>query len=88
MKPQDQKKWFEKNERINSTAFLSLGDKVIDVDGNKGIVVKIIEPEDPKNPSIDDHGTIFVWQLDRIEYGSDNCEHYCYTNWKKILRKI
>lgn len=62
---------------------LSLGTQVEDIWGNKGIVVKINVPE---NPSDEDHGTIYVWQSDRLGYGDDNCEHYVYVGWERILK--
>ena len=57
--------------------------KVKDVDGHRGVVVDVQIPEDP---SIEDHGTVAVWQSERFEYGADNCEHYCWINWKEFLR--
>jgi hypothetical protein len=62
---------------------VSVGDKVVDLDGHEGIVVKII-------PGYDDeeHGTIFVWQLNRVEYGVDNCEHYPAFNCRRCLRIV
>jgi len=49
----------------------SVGDHVVDRDGHEGIIVKIIPGTDDEN-----HGIIYVWQLNDIEYGVDNCEHY------------
>jgi hypothetical protein len=60
---------------------LKVGKRVIDLDGNRGVVVKIKEGYD-----IEDHGTIWVWQEDRLEYGADNCEHYCFFGWEKTLK--
>jgi len=34
----------------------------------------------------EDHGAIYVWQMNRIGYGDDNCEHYCEINWRDNLR--
>ncbi len=66
---------------------IKVGDKVKDIDGHKGIVVKIIESGiDEDNEYF--HGVIYVWQLDRIDYGSDNCEHYTYDNWRSFLTFI
>ena len=62
---------------------LCVGDKVEDAFGNRGIVVKIIKGNDDI-----DHGTVYVWQLDRVEYGQDNCEHYPELGWERILKKI
>ena len=71
----------EMTKTYNENRELLVGDKVIDIDKNLGIVVKIIIGTD-----IDDHGTIYVWQLERVEYGSDNCEHYAEINWRENLR--
>jgi hypothetical protein len=62
---------------------LKRGDIVVDHYGDKGVVVKII-------PGISDeeHGTIYVWQMDRTEYGADNCEHYVEFGWEKHLTVI
>lgn len=67
----------------------SVGDMVEDVvDKNKGIVVKI-----ELGVNKEDHGTIYVWQLNRINYGGgDNCETYAEFNCRdgerlKILKK-
>jgi hypothetical protein len=57
----------------------------MDIGGHKGIVVKIVKPE---NPTVEDHGTIYVWQSEKFEYGSDNCEHYVFHNWEKFLTVI
>lgn len=64
---------------------LKRGDEVIDIWGSKGIVVKIVKPE---NPTVEDHGMIFVWQSERTDYGADNCEHYVYHDWEKVLRIV
>ena len=60
---------------------IKLGDRVIDIYGNRGVVVKVVYGH-----SAETHGSIFVWQMDRTEYGADNCEHYCYFEWEKVLR--
>ena len=52
-------------------------------EGYKGVVVKIIEGTNDEN-----HGTVFVWQMDRMEYGADNCEHYPYFGWETSLKVI
>jgi len=62
---------------------IKVGDLVTDYLGDKGIVVKIEKGYDDE-----DHGTIFVWQMDKYGYGADNCEHYCEFNWKNSLRVI
>ena len=55
----------------------------MDIHKHKGIVVKIVPGYD-----IEDHGTIYVWQSERTNYGADNCEHYVYHNWEKVLKII
>jgi len=62
---------------------LKRGRVVIDTDGNRGVVVKIVPGFD-----IENHGTVYVWQMDRMDYGSDNCEHYCEFGWEKSLKII
>lgn len=74
-------KWMKDTEVANDGKVISVGNQVVDPEGNRGIVVKIIRGSDEK-----EHGTIVVWQLDRLEYGADNCEHYPYENWNRILR--
>lgn len=59
------------------------GSLVIDRDGHKGVVVKIEKGHDVVN-----HGAIVVWQIDRYEYGADNCEHYCEFNWRDSLKVL
>jgi hypothetical protein len=56
---------------------IRVGDKVSDKYGMRGIVVKI-----ERGVSNEDHGTIFVWQLDETDYGADNCEHYAEFEWE------
>lgn len=62
---------------------IKLGDKVVDRDGNKGVVVKVVEGFSAEN-----HGSINVWQSERTEYGADNCEHYVFFGWDKHLTII
>jgi hypothetical protein len=62
---------------------LKRGRVVIDTQGNRGVVVKIVPGFDTEN-----HGTVYVWQMDRMDYGSDNCEHYCEFGWEKSLKII
>lgn len=66
--------WQNENLKKNVHTELKIGMKVIDCIGNSGIIVKILED------------TIYVWQEDKHEYGSDNCEHYDASTWKSILR--
>jgi hypothetical protein len=56
------------------------GSLVVDCDGHKGVVVKIEKGVDNER-----HGTVFVWQSERHEYGADNCEHYPEFGWEKSL---
>ena len=77
------KEWVEKTIKLNENREIKRGDVVVDRDRNKGVVVQIYVPE---NPTVEDHGSISVWQSERFEYGADNCEHYAWTNWKSNLR--
>jgi DNA-directed RNA polymerase subunit F len=79
----ERQQWLEKTRRLNESNTLKVGDEVVDIDKNKGIVVKIV-----KGISLDEHGVVYVWQSERYEYGSDNCEHYCEFTWKDTLRII
>lgn len=83
MNTKDQNAWLDKNERLNADLDLVLGMKVKDLSGQEGIVVEIHIPD---NLSISEHGTVTVWQSNRNGYGLDNCEHYTYINWKRMLR--
>lgn len=78
--------WMNKNKRLNESINLFIGMEVKDVNGHKGIIVKIEKFEGDLNE--ENHGTIYVWQSDRTNYGSDNCEHYCLNNWKNLLRVL
>lgn len=62
---------------------LYIGERVIDLDGHKGIVVDVKPGTDN-----DAHGTVAVWQLDRDEYGADNCEHYPEFGWRNSLKRL
>lgn len=73
--------WFDKNERINANRVLQRGNRIEDPWGDIGIVVKIEPGTDNEN-----HGTIYVWQENRMDYGADNCEHYAEINWHRNLR--
>ena len=81
MKSVELKAWQDKNLRLNANVQPHIGMQVKDENGMSGVVVKIRAPSDE-----DDHGTMYVWQCDRVEYGSDNCEHYAVTNWHSFLR--
>ena len=60
-----------------------VGDHVIDLYGDEGIVVKVLFGSDQE-----DHGTLTVWQINRTEYGADNCEHYAEINWKECIKVL
>lgn len=83
MSEKDMKAWTEKTLRLNKDHEISRGDSVQDRNGWKGVVVRI-----EHGSTIESHGTIYVWQSERMEYGADNCEHYAYVNWRKCLRVI
>jgi hypothetical protein len=83
MNPNQKKLWREKNKLDNANVTLTIGTEVKDVNGNMGVVVKIVPPSNDDN-----HGTVYVWQSELTEYGSDNCEHYTYINWKEHLRVL
>lgn len=80
----DRAAWTEKTKRLNEEGMpLFRGDVVVDVDGHRGVVTRILPGTDTEN-----HGTIYVWQMDRFDYGSDNCEHYAEINWRESLRVL
>lgn len=83
MKKIDRDQWTAKTLRVNADRILKIGDEVVDVYKNKGIVVKIVP-----GVSDEDHGAVYVWQSERMEYGSDNCEHYVEFGWKLLLRVL
>jgi hypothetical protein len=62
---------------------LAVGDHVRDCFGDEGIVVKIKEGWNDE-----DHGTVTVWQMNRLDYGADNCEHYPHFGWPGILTVV
>lgn len=76
----ERKQLFAKLQKLCPNWPIKRGSMVIDLDGCCGIVVRIEPGHD-----IEDHGTVFVWQIDRLEYGADNCEHYCEFGWEKSL---
>jgi len=81
MKRINREQWIAKTLKLNTKVVLKVGDAVIDVYKNPGIVVKI-EP----GIDVEDHGFIYVWQSARTEYSADNCEHYVHFGWKSFLR--
>ena len=80
MKNKDKLAWWDKNDRENADRVIKVGDSVSDAEGNYGIVVKVVPESD------NFHGAVYVWQSERVGYGSDNCEHYAFTSWRRILR--
>lgn len=82
LKGQNLQDWLDKNSRLNEEKQLKLGMEVIDRYCDKGIVVKIVEGDG----SIEGHGTIYVWQSEKYDFGSDNCQHYAFDIWKRELR--
>jgi hypothetical protein len=84
MKAKEMDKWTNKTQRVNQDiADIKRGMAVIDMFGNKGIVVEVFTGHNQE-----DHGMIAVWQSERTKYGCDNCEHYPYHDWKSILRVV
>ena len=83
MKRIDRFNWFKKTVKLSQDKTLKVGLRVIDVDGHEGIIVKIELPEDE---CLD--GTVYVWQLNRTGYGSDNCEHYSFKFCMASLRML
>lgn len=75
--------WLDKTERLNEGKDIRRGCIVVDLDRNKGVVVDVQIPDDP---TIEDHGSVTVWQSERTNYGADNCEHYTWINWRRHLR--
>lgn len=79
------RQWTDETEKENVLKEIKRGDEVVDFFGDKGIVVKI---EKPYIPTIEDHGTIYVWQSEQTEYGDDNCQHYTFLHWQKMLKIV
>lgn len=79
MRNTDAIKWYAKNKKLNENVELTLGTRVKDVHGYKGVVVQIYNDGNGE-------GSVSVWQEDRTSYGLDNCEHYHYSQWKELLR--
>jgi len=77
-RPRNKKVDVEGDSPLNN---IYIGAHVVDLDAYEGIVVKI-EP----GYDVEEHGTVFVWQLNRVEYGIDNCEHYPFFEWHKSLK--
>ena len=76
----DQIAWRSKTEKLNAGRDLIVGTIVLDIDGNRGIVVKI-------NPGYDsvNHGCIYV-RDEHVNRFANEYEHYAYNNWKINLR--
>lgn len=71
----------KKTKNLILMLILTIGTRVKDVHGHKGVVVKIEMWEDGT-----DDGCVYVWQEDREGYGLDNCEHFHFNEWKELLR--
>jgi hypothetical protein len=56
---------------------------VKDIWGHEGVVVEVVKW--PGELTFSNHGGIAVWQSERTDYGADNCEHYPYFEWDKVL---
>jgi hypothetical protein len=82
MKSKDREAWSTKNKKLNEHIQIKVGMSVKDVNGDRGVVVKVIEPDSTTD------GVVYVWQMDKKEYGGDNCEHYNFNFWKSMLRII
>lgn len=75
--------WIEETKKRNAGKTIRPGMQVVDCFGHRGIVVVVDHPE---NVTAEDHGTIAVWQKDKLHYGDDNCEHYSFHGWETMLR--
>ena len=75
--------WVEKTKKINKEHVLRRGDVVMDYCGNKGVVVKLITGDSDSN-----HGFVYVWLSEIMDYGADNCEHYGWFKWQEQLRVL
>jgi hypothetical protein len=71
--------WSKKAREFNGDKSIELGDIVVDFFGSKGVIVKVVKSTN------DFHGTIYAWQMDKLGYGADNCEHYSYDGWQDNL---
>lgn len=84
MNQKERIQWTEKTKRLNENIEPRIGMEVKDIHGHKGIIVKIELPEGEITK--ENHGTLYVWQSERTNYGTDNCEHYCLSNWNNFLK--
>lgn len=81
--------WAAETKRLNQAHVkLFIGDEVVDVDGNKGIVVKIERPaDDDHGINFEDTAMVYVWQSEEpLNYGYDNCRQYPLEDWRSLLR--
>jgi hypothetical protein len=70
------------NLRVNDP-HVKVGDHIIDSWGTETIVVRVKFGHDNE-----DHGTITAWQMNQLDYGADNCEHYVEFDWKRDLKVL
>lgn len=75
--------WTNKTKKLNEGKNIQPGMKVVDCFGHEGFVVTVCVPSDV---SSENHGLVQVWQLNRTDYGDDNCEHYSFYGWESMLR--
>lgn len=62
------------------------GSKVVDTNGNIGIVVRINTwGREFKDLDDEHHGELEVWRQDDCNYGANNCEHYTLTSFGDFL---
>jgi hypothetical protein len=77
MRGEELQRWRAKNLRLNATHRLAPGDRLMDRWWCTGVITKVVEP---RNPSIEDHGTIYV----TLDTGDE--EHYAWFNWQEKFR--
>lgn len=62
------------------------GSKVVDSNGNIGIVVRMNTwGRELADLDSEHHGEMEVWRQDDCNYGANNCEHYTLTHWQDFL---
>ena len=76
----DKVAWQAKTKKLNANKELTVGNIVVDIDDNRGIVVKI----NPGN-SIENHGCVYV-RDEHVNRFENEYEHYVFFNWETNLR--